>query len=105
MRIAIVALSVATLFATAPVFAQGGKAPNHEMRGKAKTGHPVARDHAAERNMQAAGSKKGYPGAFSYRYPRASGYGYPGASRYAPVTRDITDIVTQGGGGGGGGGY
>lgn len=94
MKTAIIALSIATLFVAAPAFAEGGKAPSHEMRAKAKTGHPVASGYAAGRKMQATGSKKGYPSAF--------GYGYRGAFGYAPPTRDITDIVTQGGGGGGG---
>jgi hypothetical protein len=89
MKAAIIALSAATLFAAAPVFAQSvsSKAPGHEMRAKAKKGHPGASGYAAGRKMQANGPKKGYPGA----------------SGYAPSeTRDITDISTKGGGGGGG---
>ena len=88
MKTAIIALSAATLFAAAPVFAQSvsSKAPGHEMRAKAKKGHPGASGYAAGRKMQANGLKRGYPGA----------------SGYAPSeTRDITDISTKGGGGGG----
>jgi hypothetical protein len=87
MKTAIIALSAATLFAAAPVFAQSvsSKASGHEMGAKAKKGHPGASGYAAGRKMQAP--KKGYPGA----------------SGYAPgETRDITDIITKGGGGGSG---
>ena len=89
MKTAIIALSAATLFAAAPVFAQSvsSKAPGHEMRAKANKGHLGAFGYAAGRNLQARGPKKGYTGA----------------SGYAPSeTRDITDITTKGGGGGGG---
>jgi hypothetical protein len=42
MKTAIIALSAATLFAVAPVFAQSvsSKVPGHEMRAKAKKVHP-----------------------------------------------------------------
>ena len=86
MKAAIIALSAATLFAAAPVFAQSvsSKAPGHEMRAKA---NPGGSGYAAGRNLQARGPKKGYTGA----------------SGYAPSeTRDITDISTKGGGGRGG---
>lgn len=86
MKKAIIALSAATLFAAAPVFAQSAssKAPGHELR--AKKGHPGG--YGAGRKMQADGARKGYTGAYGY----------------APVeTRDITDIATKAGGGGGGG--
>ena len=82
MKTAIIALSAATLFAAAPVFAQNvsSKAPGHEMRAKAKKGHPGASGYAAGRKIQSKG--------------------YPGASAYVPSeTRDITDISTKGGGG------
>ena len=90
MKTAIIALSAATLFAAAPVFAQSvsSKAPGHEMGARAKKGHPGASGYAAGRKMQAKGGPK---------------KGHPGASSYAPIeTRDITDISTKGGGGGGG---
>jgi len=86
MKTAIIALSAATLFAAAPVFAQSvsSKAPGHEVRAKAKKGHPGAFGYAAGRKMKANGLKRGYPGA----------------SGYVPSeTRDITDISTKGGGG------
>lgn len=86
MKAAIIALSAATLFAAAPVFARSvsSKAPGHEMRAKAKKGHPGASGYATGRKMPANGPKKGSPGA----------------SGYVPSeTRDITDISTKGGGG------
>ena len=87
MKLAALALSTALVIAFAPaVFAQSvsSKAPGHEMRAKAKKGHPGASRYAAGRKMQANGLKKGYPGA----------------SGYVPSeTRDITDISTKGGGG------
>ena len=84
MKTAIIALSAATLFVVAPVFAQSvsSKVPGHEMRAKAKKVHPGASGYAAGRKMQANGGPKN---------------GYPGASGYAP-TGDITDISTKGGG-------
>jgi hypothetical protein len=86
MKTAIIALSAATLFAAAPVFAQGvtGKAPGHEMRAKSKKAHPASSAYAAGRNTQA-------------RVPRTA---YPNAAGRAPTEgRDVTDIVTKGGGG------
>jgi hypothetical protein len=90
MKTAIIALSTASLFIAAPVFAQSvsSKAPHNAIRAKHKTIHPGTYGYATGR-MQAAGLKKGYY--------------YPSAPTYAP-TRDMTDISPQAGGGGGGGG-
>jgi len=70
MKKAIIALSAATLFATAPVFAQGvsSKAPRHETR--AMKAHPGGyygpRNYYGARKVQADGMKKGYTGAYGY---------------------------------------
>ena len=82
MKTAIAALSAASLFVAAPVFAQSvsSKAPRHEMRAKHKAIHPGTYGYATGM-MQAHSPKRGY-------------YYYPGAPGYAP-TRDMTDISPQ----------
>ena len=89
MKTTIIALSAAALIAAAPaVLAQGvtSKAPGlHKV---SKKHH--SRGYAALREMQAKGSKKGYPKAFGYA---------PG-----DVLDRETEMSRQAGGGGGGSG-
>ena len=63
MKLAIIAISVAALVASAPaVFAQGvsSKTPAHEMQKKgSKKGSPGASGYAPGQEMQAKGSKNG----------------------------------------------
>jgi hypothetical protein len=67
MKLAIIALSTASLIASAPaVFAQGvsSETPGHEMQKKgSKIGTHGASGYAPGREMQAKGSKTGSPGA------------------------------------------
>ena len=95
MKIMIIALSAAALIAAAPaVLAQGaaGKAPAPQHK-VSQQHHRGVSGYAAPRQMQAKGSKKGYPGAF----------GYAPAGPTA-LDRDLEMSRQAGGGGGGGGG-
>jgi hypothetical protein len=89
MKLAVIALSTAAVIASAPaVFAQGASSqtPGHHMQKYGKKAGHHASSYAPGHRMQTDRSKPG-----------------SGAFGYAPsVTRDITDISTQGGGGGGG---
>jgi hypothetical protein len=60
MKAAIIALSAATLFAAAPVFAQSvsSKAPGHEMRAKAKKGHPGASGYLQDARCKPTARRK-----------------------------------------------
>ena len=77
MKITIVALSIATLVASAPaVLAQGvsSKAPGQEMQDKGSVkGHPGASGYAPGQEMHAKGSKKGTEGASGYAPGQTSG--------------------------------
>ena len=91
MKTTIIALSGAALIAAAPVvLAQGvpSKTPSlqHRVSKKNHSSHAV---YAPLREMQAKGSKKGYPKAFGYA---------PG-----DVLDRETEMSRQAGGGGGGG--
>ena len=92
MRTTIIALSAAALIAAAPAaLAQGvpGKTPGLQHKVSKKLHHPGASGYAQMREMQAKGSKTGYPGV----------------SDYAPDERSrFLESVRQGGGGGGGSG-
>ena len=91
MKTTIIALSAAALIATAPaVLAQGAPSKTPSLQHKvSKNHHPGIPVYAPLREMQAKGSKKGYPGAFGY----------------APEVLDReTEMSRQAGGGGGGGG-
>ena len=92
MKTTIIALCAAALIAAAPaVLSQGvpGKTPalQHKV---AKKHHSGVSGYAALREMQAKGSKKGYPGAIGY-------------APAEPVDRVIESFRQAGGGGGGGG--
>jgi hypothetical protein len=89
MKTTIIALSTAALVAAAPTaLAQGvpGKTPSLQHK-VSKKHHPGVSGYAQMREMQAKGSKTGYPG---------SGYASDERSRFL-------ESVRQGGGGGGGG--
>jgi hypothetical protein len=91
MKTTIIALSAAALVAAAPAtFAQGvpGKTPGLQHK-VSKKHHPGISCYSQMREMQAKGSKTGYPGA--------SGYASDERSRFL-------ESVRQGGGGGGGSG-
>jgi hypothetical protein len=74
MKTAIIALSAAALIAAVPAaFAQGASSKSPGVQHKvSKKRHPGVSGYAPRREMQATGSKKGYPGAFSYTAPGAS---------------------------------
>ena len=93
MKTTITALSVAALILAAPAaLAQSvpDKTPGlqHKLSGK----HHAGSGYIPRREMQAKGSKRGYPGAFGYA-----------PAEPARVDRDL-EMSRQAGGGGGGGG-
>lgn len=77
MRLAIIALSVAAIVASAPIaLAQGvsSKTPGHQMQDKGSVkGSPGASGYAPGQQMQAKGSKKGEPGASGYAPGQTTG--------------------------------
>jgi hypothetical protein len=91
VKTTIIALSAVALIAAAPaVLAQGvpSKSSGQQHRASMKHHHPGVSGYAPLREMQAKGSKKGYPGAFGY----------------APEVLDReTEMSRQAGGGGGSG--
>lgn len=88
MKTTIIALSAAALIAAAPaVLAQGVPGKTPDLQHKVSRKHHPAAGHAPLREMQAKGSKKGYPEAFGYA---------PGA-----VLDRETEISRKAGGGGG----
>ncbi|HET7122477.1 MAG TPA: hypothetical protein VFI51_00030 [Bradyrhizobium sp.] len=92
MKLAVIALSTASIIAFAPVvFAQGvsSKTPSHQMQKYGKKAGHRASSYAPGHQMQADRSKTGYPGA----------YGYAPADF---LDRE-TEISRKAGGGGGGG--
>jgi hypothetical protein len=93
VKTTIIALSAAALIAAAPaVLAQGVPSKTPGLQHKvSKKHHPGS--YAPLREMQAKGSKKGYPGAFGYGVGEPSG-----------LDRDLGSSRQAGGGGGGGGG-
>jgi len=93
MKTTIIALSAAALIAAAPaVLAQGVSSKTPALQHKvSKKHHLSVSGYAPLREVQAKGSKKGYPGAFGYAPDE-------------PIDRDIAASRQAGGGGGGGGG-
>jgi hypothetical protein len=93
VKTAIIALAAAALIAAAPaVLAQGVPSKSPGLQHKvSKKHHAGVSGYAPLRQMQARGSKQGYPAAFGYA---------PGASG---IDRE-TEMTRQAGGGGGGGG-
>ena len=91
MKTTIIALSAAALIAAAPaVLAQGVPSKTPGLQHKvSKKHHAGVSGYAPLREMQAKGSKKGYPEAFGYA---------PGN-----VLDRETEMSRQAGGGGGGG--
>jgi hypothetical protein len=77
MKFAIIAVSTATLIASAAtVYAQGAssKTPGHEMQDRgSKKGSPGASGYTPGHEMQAKGSKKGSPGASGYAPGQTTG--------------------------------
>jgi hypothetical protein len=90
MKLAMLAISTATLIVSAPaVFAQGAssKTPGHEMQERgSKTGSPGASGYAPGQEMQAKGSKKGEPGASGYAPGQTSGSNTSGTSGSSSTT-------------------
>jgi hypothetical protein len=93
VKTTVIALSAAALIAAAPaVLAQGVPSKTPGLQHKiSKKHHPGG--YAPRREMQANGSKKGYPGALGYAPGEPSG-----------LNRELEASRQAGGGGGGGGG-
>jgi hypothetical protein len=69
MKLAVIALSIAVITASAPaVFAQGvsSKTPGHEMQKHGKKGGHGTSSYAPGHRKQANRSKTGNPGAYGY---------------------------------------
>jgi hypothetical protein len=94
MKTTIIALSAAALVAAAPaVLAQTVPSKTPGLQHKvARKHHTGVSGYAPLREMQAKGSKRGYPGAFGYAPIEPGG-----------VDKD-TELSRKAGGGGGGGG-